>query len=291
MQQFNLLFTDKIKLNPGFCYFYRCSDQVNHSSMNKFDATRREFVKLSGAGIGGFVFSPFAGLEKDLRGKPVAKQLNIFCVGAHPGDPEFGCGGTLARYSDAGHRVSVLYLTRGEAGDPSKTFEESAALRTREAETACSLLKIKPLFAGQTDGNTILNKASIDAIAGLIQSEKPDILFAHWPLDGHPDHQVAGMLSFNAWTRLQQTFELYFYEVNTGVETMDFEPTDYVDISSVREKKKSAMFAHKTQDPEKVYDLFFRTLEDFRGLQSGVKAAEAFIHFKSRNQRATLAGL
>ncbi|MDA0195462.1 MAG: PIG-L family deacetylase [Bacteroidetes bacterium] len=56
------------------------------------------------------------------------------CVGAHPGDPEFGCGGTMAKYSDAGHDVILLYLTRGEASDPGKTYTEMAALRTEEAQ-------------------------------------------------------------------------------------------------------------------------------------------------------------
>ncbi len=263
---------------------------------NKNKPNRRKFVKLSTAGIGALAFSAFTGTPK---GNPVSglspkqdeRKLNIMCVGAHPGDPEFGCGGTLARYSDAGHYVSVLYLTRGEAGDPSKSFGESAALRTREAETSCKLLNVKPLFAGQIDANTELNKRTIDDMIKIIQSEKPDILFAHWPLDTHPDHQIAGLLAFNAWAKSGQQFQLYYYEVNTGSETMDFEPTDYVDISGVRDKKKSAMFAHKTQNPEEIYNGFFKTMEEFRGLQAGVKAAEGFIHFKVKGERAMLSGL
>jgi len=31
-------------------------------------------------------------------------------------DPESGCAGTLARYAQLGHRVTVVYLTRGERG-------------------------------------------------------------------------------------------------------------------------------------------------------------------------------
>ena len=81
--------------------------------MNKKESTRRSFVKLSTAGIGGLAFSSFARTSKvhfapDPSRNPVEKKLNIMCVGAHPGDPEFGCGGTLARYSDAGHQVSRI---------------------------------------------------------------------------------------------------------------------------------------------------------------------------------------
>ncbi|MEI8113140.1 MAG: hypothetical protein WCI54_05900 [Bacteroidia bacterium] len=51
------------------------------------------------------------------------------------------------------------------------------------------------------------------------------------------------------------------------------------------------MFAHKSQGPEKIYDEDFKTMEDFRGLEAGVKAAEAFVHFKTKTKRATIQGL
>src|SRR5438270_471087 len=57
-----------------------------------------------------------------------ARPLKAVCVGAHPDDPESGCGGTLARYTAAGHRVTVIYLTRGEAGIPGKSHEEAAKM-------------------------------------------------------------------------------------------------------------------------------------------------------------------
>ena len=222
---------------------------------------------------------------------PADKKLTILCVGAHPGDPEFGCGGTLAKYSDAGYTVTIVYLTRGEAGDPTKSFAESAAVRTREAEASCKVLKAKALFAGQIDGNTELTKEKNDVMTKLILSEKPDIVFAHWPLDAHRDHQIAGLLTLNAWVTSGRQFHLYFYEVNTGDETMGFVPTDFVDISEVRDRKKAAMFVHQTQDPVNVYNRYFKAMEDFRGLEAGVKAAEGFIHFKAAAGRASITGL
>ena len=64
-------------------------------------------------------------------------SLKVVCVGAHPDDPESGCGGTLALYSAQGHRVTVIYLTRGERGIQGKSDAEAAAIRTAEAESAC----------------------------------------------------------------------------------------------------------------------------------------------------------
>src|SRR5947199_6422416 len=120
---------------------------------------RRQFIQKTTIGLGGLAISPFL-ISEDKRTKTDskdAKKLNIVCLGAHPGDPEFGCGGTMAKYANAGHQVTFLYLTRGEAGDPSKSFAESASIRTKEAENACKILHAKAVFVGQTDGNTILS--------------------------------------------------------------------------------------------------------------------------------------
>ncbi len=244
-------------------------------------------------GISSLAIAPVAAaLQTDAASKQKnAKPLHIVCTGAHPGDPEFGCGGTMAKYSDAGHRVTFLYLTRGEASDLKKSFAEMAALRTDEATVSCKILNATPVFAGQIDGNTIMDKSKNEEMGKLIISLEPDILFTQWPVDGHADHQVTGMLSLNAWLRSQRKFHLYFYEVNTGSETMGFTPTDYVDITAVRQRKIDAMFAHKTQDPVATYNDYFKPLEKFRGLEAGVEAAEAFIHFKAGNSRAAIIGL
>jgi LmbE family N-acetylglucosaminyl deacetylase len=259
----------------------------------KNNSGRRDFLRLTSMALSGLPLSPVISPGQKasafgLAGAPVERKLHVVCVGAHPGDPEFGCGGTMAKYSDAGHSVTFLYLTRGEAGDPTKTFEESALLRTKEAEEACRLLQVKALFAGQVDANTVLDKDQNEKMAKLIASESPDLVFTHWPLDAHPDHQVAGLLVLTAWIRSGRKFQLYFYEVNTGSETMSFTPTDYVDISETRDKKKSAMFAHKTQDPRNVYNAYFKAMEEFRGLEAGVTAAEGFIHFKDGVTRARI---
>ena len=86
--------------------------------MKKNKSARRDFIKLSALGLGGLAITPVAGQvretsELNTAVNPGYKKLQIVCVGAHPGDPEFGCGGTMAKYSDAGHQVTFLYLTRG----------------------------------------------------------------------------------------------------------------------------------------------------------------------------------
>jgi len=69
-------------------------------------------------------------------------------AGAHPDDPETGAGGTMALYSKHGHQVVSLYLTRGETGIPGKSPNETAAIRTKEAEEVNYLSLIGILWFG-----------------------------------------------------------------------------------------------------------------------------------------------
>jgi LmbE family N-acetylglucosaminyl deacetylase len=213
-----------------------------------------------------------------------AAGLRVVCVGGHPDDPESGCGGTLARYVEAGNHVSIIYLTRGEAGIRGKSHDEAAAIRTAESEAACKILGAKPVFAGQIDGATELNKARVDSLRELLMAEAPDLVFTHWPIDTHMDHQIAGLLTYRTWVAAQRRFQLYFMEVDLGAQTQNFHPTDYVDITAVREKKKAALFAHKSQDGESIYSRHHEVMENFRGRECGVPAAEAFVHLARINR-------
>jgi LmbE family N-acetylglucosaminyl deacetylase len=219
------------------------------------------------------------------------RTFHVVCVGGHPDDPESGCGGTLARYADRGHRVTIIYLTRGEAGIPRKSHPEAAAIRTAEAEAACKILGAKPVFAGQIDGATEVNRQRTEALTALVLAEQPDVLLTHWPIDTHPDHQAASFLTIRAHLASGRRTSLYFFEVNAGFQTMGFQPTEYVDITSVREKKKAALFAHRSQNGEVIYRDHHEIMEIFRGRESGVAAAEAFIALPRSEVRRGLPGL
>jgi len=214
-------------------------------------------------------------------------RLRVVCVGGHPDDPESGCGGTLARYSALGHSVTIIYLTRGEAGIQGKSHDEAAAIRSAECEASCKILGAKAVFAGQIDGATVIERSAADSLARLIAAAQPDVVLTQWPIDTHSDHQAASVLTFRSWLAGGRRFELFYYEVNLGSQTMGFHPTDYVDITAVREKKKAALFAHKSQDGEAIYRQHHEVMENFRGREGGSTAAEAFV----RVSRASTPGL
>jgi LmbE family N-acetylglucosaminyl deacetylase len=205
------------------------------------------------------------------------KKLKVICAGGHPDDPESGAGGTMARYADLGHDAVNLYLTRGEAGIKGKSHEEAAAIRSAEIEKACGILKTRAIFAGQIDGATEINAARYEEFRKILADEKPDVVLTHWPIDTHRDHRAISYLVFDAWHRLGRKFTLYYFEVDMGAQTQHFHPTHYVDITAVSDRKKDACYAHISQDPPGFYDAYHLPMQRHRGMESGYKAAEAFI--------------
>jgi len=245
--------------------------------------SRRNFVKATGSALSLLPLSSLANVS--LKDQAVHKK--IVCVGGHPDDPESGCGGTLAKFANAGSQVTIIYLTTGEAGIENKTHSEAAAIRKEEAVNACKILQAKPVFTGQIDGDTIMNNDWVEKMKQLIGSEKPDLVFTHWPIDSHKDHQIASLLVIQTWIRAQQKFPLYFFEVCEGEQTMTFHPTDIVDISDTQEQKRKALYCHVSQDPPGIYACGHASMEDFRGRQLGVKAGEGFVRMTGRGQGAS----
>ncbi len=204
------------------------------------------------------------------------RNLKVVVTGGHPGDPEYGCGGTIARYTDLGHDVTLLYLNRGEKGCPGKSAEQCSAIRVEEATKACGILKAHAVFAPQIDGEATLSVARYDEFRDLIAAEKANVLFTHWPIDAHRDHRAISLLTFDAWLRLGKKAAFYYYEVSDGEDTQMFRPTDYVDISGTEVRKRQACFAHASQTPDRYYDLQ-RHVSTFRGVESGHAQAEAYV--------------
>ncbi len=213
----------------------------------------------------------------------VKDRLRIVVTGGHPGDPEYGCGGTIARYTDLGHAVTLLYLNRGEKSCPESSPNKGSDVRVPEARKACEILKAEAVFAGQCDGHAVVDGAHYDEFRGILAGLKPDVLFTHWPVDGHPDHRAISSLTYDAWLKTGKTSAFYFYEVSDGEDTLMFTPTDYVDISATEARKRAACYAHASQTPDRFYALQ-SAVSRFRGIESGYREAEAFIrHVDSKS--------
>jgi LmbE family N-acetylglucosaminyl deacetylase len=225
--------------------------------------TRRD-VLIGAGGLASMLVASRMYAAGDIR------KLKVVVAGGHPGDPEYGCGGTIARFTGLGHQVVLLYLNDG-AWPPA-----SASTRIAEAKKACEILNARPAYAGQINGNAIVDNAHYESYAKLIDAEDPDLVFTQWPIDNHRDHRAITTLTYDAWRQAKKKFSLYYYEVSDGEDTLQFSPTHYIDITETEPRKRAACYAHASQTPDRYYELQDKVAA-FRGIEGGYKRAEAFV--------------
>jgi LmbE family N-acetylglucosaminyl deacetylase len=195
----------------------------------------------------------------------------------------------LLRLRDAGHRITVIYMTRGETEDGPR---EVGAVREREARAACSVLGATPVFLGERGGSLEVTQRTAAALGRLLRELAPDVIYSHWPLDTHFEHQATGVLTLRAVFEQQIRASIYFYEVETGTQTIGFSPTVLVDITKTRERKLAALRAHESQNPEeRIYEHYHLHMERWRGRELDVSAAEAFVVLASLRSESHVEGL
>ena len=200
----------------------------------------------------------------------------VLVIGAHPDDPETMCGGTMLKLKTMGAEVVSVYLTSGEAGIKGKNHEEARSIRQAEARHACEVMGVKAEFLTQIDGNAEVNKERYAEMKALIEREKPDMVITHWPIDSHRDHRVCAVLVYDAWRQSGYSFDLYYGEVMTGIQTQNFTPTLWVNITDYKAQKEKAYMCHESQGMADIKP-YHNAMERMRGLESQTQYGEAFI--------------
>jgi LmbE family N-acetylglucosaminyl deacetylase len=198
----------------------------------------------------------------------------ILVILAHPDDPEFFCGATLARLAREGHEIHYCLLTSGDKGGDKDQFPAAiSAQRQKEQEKAANVIGVKSIqFLQYQDGYL---EPSLDLrrdIVRVIRRMRPDILITcdpthFYPASGiginHPDHRAAGQAVLDA-TYPAAGNSHYFPELvdreglrpHTPHEVwvaLAREPNLVFDVTDHWDIKIKALMEHKSQigDPEK----------------------------------------
>ncbi len=221
----------------------------------------------------------------------------VMAIFAHPDDPEFFCGGTLARWAAEGAEVFFVLATSGDKGsaDPEMTHSRLAAMREDEERNAASALGAREVvFLRYPDGELQPTLDLRRDLTRLIRLKQPDIVVTcdptvYWYGTGylnHPDHRAIGAATLEAvfptardrlnFIELERDEGLAVHKVHQVYISGAGEPTAKVDITDHIETKISALREHKSQisdmeamaerirsasDPESPYP---RYVESFR---------------------------
>lgn len=138
-----------------------------------------------------------------------ASKKDILVVLAHPDDPEFFLGASIARWVKAGHRVRYLLLTKGDKGaeDERLTAADVAKIRIEEQKRAAQSLGVVSVdFLDYEDGYLLPDIEMRKNVVRIIRKYKPHILVTCDPSNlfpskqyiNHPDHRYAGQVVIDA---------------------------------------------------------------------------------------------
>jgi len=215
--------------------------------------------------------------------------MNILAFGCHPDDIEVACAGTLVKYKKQGNNVIVCHMTNGNMGHVIIEPEELGEMRKAEAKKAGSLAGIEVITCDVGDLVVYDNKEQRDMVVDVIRYAKPDVIITHSPTDYMPDHVAVSKLVFDASFAASVPHyrngeaagltPIYYMDTLAGV---NFQPTEYVDISEEIDMKLEMLECHESQlkwmrDHDNIdFAEFVKTCARFRGLQCGVMYAEAF---------------
>jgi len=202
----------------------------------------------------------------------VKQQKRAMVIVAHPDDPEFYCGGTIARWVREGVEIYYLILTNGNKGssDPTMTSERLADLRRAEQRAAAQILGVKGVvFLDEPDGELQPSLQLRRQVVREIRRYRPDIIACPDPAAfyfdsgyiNHPDHRIAGVVALEAVfpaarnrmyhpELLEEGFEPH--AVHEIYLVGSVQPNRWVDISDTIDLKIEAIKAHASQigDPE-----------------------------------------
>lgn len=186
---------------------------------------------------------------------------------AHPDDPEFFCGGTIARWAREGVEISYLICTRGDKGsdDPSMTGARLAKIREAEQLAAAKVLGVREVvFLDYRDGELEPTLKLRGQIVREVRRWRPDVVitcdptarFIRGVYPNHADHRTVGDVAIDALFPASG-LKLYYpehaaeglapHKVAEVYLTVTNEPDTWVDTSETIDLRIEALLCHATQ--------------------------------------------
>ena len=190
----------------------------------------------------------------DLSADPDA-PLDVLALAAHPDDVELSVGGTMCLLHAQGYRTGVVDFTRGELG--TRGTPEGRLAEAADAARVLGLAFRRNL--GLPDGEIRNTKAAQALVVQAVRAARPAIVLINAPEDRHPDHGDAARLATDALfasglarletvgTDGQPQAPWRPSHVLHYMNTLEFEPTFVVDVTSVWERRLDALRAFRSQ--------------------------------------------
>ena len=219
-------------------------------------------------------------------------MYTVLAITCHPDDMEIACAGTLLKCKERGDRVVICHLSSGNLGHVVIPPEELIPMRAAEAAKSAAMAGFEIIHSCFNDLDIYdNNKEARDKVVEVIQQVDPDFIITHDPNDYMPDHTAVARLVFDAsftatlpnyptkTDKAARLVPIYYMDTLAGV---NFNPTEYVDVSKYIDKKLQMLCCHETQvvwmkehDGIDFPDMV-KTCCRYRGFQCDADYAEGF---------------
>lgn len=228
----------------------------------------------------------------------------VLVVTAHPDDVDFGSGGTIATFTDAGIEVTYCVCTDGDAGgfEDSLDRSEIPTIRRSEQIAAGKVLGVSDIhFLGYKDGYLDPTHDVQRDIVRVMRKVKPQLVITQTPERNwerlpatHPDHMAAGEATTRAlYPAVRNPYAYPELRKKEGLEAWtvswlwlqgDSNPNHWMEITSQFDRKIEAIASHKSQisKPDQLADMV-REWNSMGAKAAGLaegQLAEAFRQFK-----------
>ncbi|WP_115024775.1 PIG-L deacetylase family protein [Synechococcus sp. UW69] len=225
---------------------------------------------------------------------PPSEDQKVLVIAAHPDDEVLGCGGTIAKHSDAGDHVQVLIMAEGATSrqpqrDRLHAKEELSELG-KAAQAAGSILGAAGVELLDFPDNRLDSLDRLDLVKQIeerIEHHRPQMVYVHHSGDVNVDHRRLHEAVVTACRPSpgQPVRRMLSFEVASSSEWQPpgsapaFLPNWFVDISNQWQRKREALLAYASEMRPWPHARSLEALESlarWRGAQVGVEAAEAF---------------
>jgi LmbE family N-acetylglucosaminyl deacetylase len=223
------------------------------------------------------------------------EPVHLLVISPHPSDPDFGIGGTVARWTREKKDVVYVICTNGDKGtsDPDLMPEKLAKIRQQEQQTAAKMLGVKEVInLGHPDLGLEDTPAFRKEILRLILMYRPTVVATCDPYNplyvSNPDHRVCGRVVLDAVWPLAQAPNTYrdllaqglkLHKVKEMLIWQSAQPDFRSDISDTYETKMAACRCHQSQIGPQGNPDFYEMLVDIAkkaGQAENYQYAEAF---------------
>jgi len=214
-------------------------------------------------------------------------------------DVPLSVGGLIVKHVQRGDRVYIVStcypgfpsrVVYPEARTPDgglygrfgakEEFERQVA--AVEKKEVAEVLGTEPIITFDYEPNCdqLFELKVVDRTMDVLNQYEPDVVVTYWPISNYTDFMgtTSAVMRAISERALKKIPQVYFAETLTGRHTLAFAPNIWVDITEqLQQKRCAAEVIWQGRNLDHFFNPFSLPISEFRGRESGVGHAEAFV--------------